>query len=83
MMAELYDPVTGSCSVTGNPNTDDESVVHWPAFRHPSGRGRGADKFLVFANVIAEGMRHTESNCEFFATLFNRSILSGVPASTP
>ena len=26
---------------TGNPNSDDESVVHWPAFKDPTGPGRG------------------------------------------
>ena len=25
---------------TGNPNSDDDSVVHWPAFKHPTGWAR-------------------------------------------
>jgi carboxylesterase type B len=29
---------------TGSPNTDDGTAIEWPAFRHPSGLGRGADK---------------------------------------
>ncbi len=60
-------------AATGNPNTDDASVTRWPAFKHPSGRGRGADKFLIFAKTIVDGMRPTELNCEFFEPYFNRS----------
>ena len=33
-------------AASGNPNSDSEDVLHWPAFKHPTGQGRGADKYL-------------------------------------
>jgi para-nitrobenzyl esterase len=66
---------------TGNPNIDDESVVRWPAFKHPTGNGRGADKYLVLDSVIREGMRPREAPCDFFEPFFFRAVLGGVPAS--
>jgi para-nitrobenzyl esterase len=68
-------------ATTGDPNTDDESVVRWPAFKHPSGNGRGADKYLVLDSVIREGMRPREAACDFFEPFFFRAVLVGVPAS--
>lgn len=68
-------------AATGDPNADDESIVHWPAFKHPSGNGRGADRFIVFDQSIHEGMRPAEAACDFFEPLFMRSMVSGVPAS--
>ena len=65
---------------TGNPNTDDESVVRWPAFKHPTGNGRGADKYLILDSVIREGMRPREAACDFLEPFFFRSVLVGVPA---
>jgi para-nitrobenzyl esterase len=67
-------------AATGNPNTDDESVVRWPAFKHPTGEGRGADKYLVFAPMIHEALRPRERECDFFAPLFLRSMLAALPA---
>jgi para-nitrobenzyl esterase len=66
---------------TGNPNTDDESVVRWPAFKHPTGSGRGADKYLILDSVIREGMRPREAACDFFEPFFFRAVLVSVPAS--
>ena len=30
-------------AASGNPNSDSEDAFHWPAFKHPTGRGRGAE----------------------------------------
>jgi para-nitrobenzyl esterase len=68
---------------TGNPNTDDEDVVHWPAFKHPTGRGRGSDQHLVLDLDVRAGMRLQEQQCDFLEPFFFRSILAGVPASAP
>jgi hypothetical protein len=65
----------------GNPNSDDELVIHWPAFKHPSGVGRGADKYLVFDSLIREGMRPRETQCDFFEPFFFRPLLGALPAS--
>jgi para-nitrobenzyl esterase len=66
-----------------NPNTDDAAVVHWPAFKHPTGRGRGADKYLAFDTTIAEGLRPHEAQCDALEPLFLRTLLGEVPASAP
>jgi para-nitrobenzyl esterase len=68
-------------AATGNPNIDDFNVVHWPAFKHPTGFGRGADKYIVFDSAIRASMRPRERQCDFFEPLFLRSLLAGVPAS--
>ena len=65
------------------PNTDDETVVHWPAFKHPTGRGRGSDKHLALAVPIEEGMRLGERRCDFWEPYFLRPLIGAVPASTP
>ncbi len=71
-------------AATGNPNTDDESVVHWPAFKHPSGQGRGADKYLVLDWPVREDMRPREAQCDFWEPFFLRSITAGpAPAWRP
>jgi para-nitrobenzyl esterase len=70
-------------AATGNPNSDDDEVVHWPAFKHPTGPGRGSDKYLVLDSVIREAQRLREAQCDFFEPLFLRSILGGLPAATP
>jgi hypothetical protein len=64
----------------GNPNTDDESVVHWPAFKAPEGIGRGSRKYLVLDRLIREGKRLKEAECAFWEPFFLRSMLAGVPA---
>ena len=67
-------------AATGNPNIDDVSVVHWPAFKHPPGLGRGADKYIVFDSAVRESLRPRERQCDFFEQFFLRSLLGGVPA---
>jgi para-nitrobenzyl esterase len=68
---------------TGNPNTDDPAVVHWPAFSRPSGAGRGVDKYLVVDVPIHEGQRLREAQCGFWEPYFFRSASGSVPAGTP
>ena len=68
---------------SGHPNTEDPNVVHWPAFRHPTGPGRGSDKYLTFDMPIREGKRQRETYCDFWQPLFVRSISGAVPAATP
>ena len=68
-------------AATGNPNADDDAIVHWPAFKHPTGPGRGADKYLIFDTTIREGQRLREAACTFWAPYFFRSLIGPVPAS--
>lgn len=71
-------------AASGNPNTDDESVVHWPAFKHPSGEGRGSNKYLVLDWPVREDKRPREAQCDFWEPFFLRSISGGpVPAGHP
>ena len=70
-------------AATANPNTDDPSVVHWPAFTRPSGAGRGVDKHLVFDVAIHDGQRLREAQCDFWQPYFFRSVSGSVPAGTP
>jgi para-nitrobenzyl esterase len=64
-------------AATGNPNSDDDSVVHWPAFKHPTGNGRGSDKYLVLDWPVREGKRLREAACDFWEPYFFRSITNG------
>ncbi len=66
-----------------NPNAADDGVVHWPAFRHPSGQGRGADKYLVLGAPIREGLRLREAACDFWEPYFLRAVTGAVPAAAP
>jgi len=79
-------------AISGNPNrprrsmystSDEPTVVHWPAFTHPREAGRGSDKYLVLDSIVREGKRQREKQCDFLEPFFFRSILAGVPASTP
>ena len=65
---------------SGNPNTDDPNVTHWPAFKHPAGTGRGSDKYLTFDVGIREGKRQREAYCDFWQPFFFRSTSGAVPA---
>jgi para-nitrobenzyl esterase len=70
-------------AATGNPNSDDLSVVHWPAFKHPTGEGRGADKYLILADTIREEQRLREAACAFWSPYFFRSLTGPVPGAAP
>jgi para-nitrobenzyl esterase len=70
-------------ATTGSPNVDDPAVVHWPQFRHPSGQGNGADKYIVFGPSIGEGLRLGGDRCELLQPFFFRSVTGSVPAATP
>jgi para-nitrobenzyl esterase len=70
-------------AATGDPNTDDLSIIHWPAFKHPSGKGRGADKYLILDTTITADRRLRESQCDFWERYFFRSSTGAVPAAAP
>jgi hypothetical protein len=65
------------------PNSDDETIARWPAFKHPAGQGRGSDKHLVLDRPVHEGMRLREAACDFWEPYFLRSTTGAVPAATP
>ena len=67
----------------GDPNALDDTTVHWPAFKHPTGQGRGADKHLVIGVPISDGMRLRESACDFWDAYDLRTLTGAVPASAP
>ncbi len=69
-------------AASGNPNTDDPAVVHWPAFKRPEGGGRGVDKHLLLLLPIVEGVRLREAACDFWEPYFWRSIGGDVPAGS-
>jgi para-nitrobenzyl esterase len=66
---------------TGSPNAEDGTSVEWPAFKHPTGSGRGADLYLILDGAIREGKRPRESRCDFWEPFFFRSVTGSVPAS--
>jgi para-nitrobenzyl esterase len=68
---------------TGNPNTEDVTVVHWQVFNRPDGHGRGADRYVILDDAATTGKRLREAQCEFWEPYFFRSITAGVPAQTP
>jgi para-nitrobenzyl esterase len=68
-------------AATGSPNSDDS--FHWPAFRNPYGRGRGADKHIVLDWPLRDGKRLREEECDFWERLFLRSVSDSVPAAHP
>jgi para-nitrobenzyl esterase len=70
-------------AASGNPNVDDDSIVHWPAVKHPTGPGRGPDKHLVLGSTIREGQRLSEAACDFWEPFFLRSVTGAVPAAAP
>jgi len=83
----LFGAISGYWSrfaASGDPNSDDIAVVHWPAYKHPTGQGRGADKYLVLDWPVREDKRLREAHCDFWEPFFLRSITGGpVPASQP
>ena len=69
-------------AATGNPNIDDDSVVHWPEYRHPTGHGRGADKYIVLDTPLREDKRPREKQCDYWEPFFLGSVVGSVPASS-
>jgi carboxylesterase type B len=67
----------------GNPNADDDTVVHWQPFNRPTGDGRGADSYLILDDPVTSGKRLREAQCAFWEPYFFRSITAAVPAHTP
>ena len=70
-------------AATGNPNVDDDSVVHWPAFKDPQGPGRGSNQHIVFGTPVQSDKRLREERCEFWDPLFLRTTLNEPSAATP
>ena len=68
-------------ATNGNPNIDDDTVVHWPAFTDPVGEGRGSNKYIVFDSIVREDKRLREAACDFWEPSFFRSMLGKLPAS--
>ena len=48
-----------------------------------TGKGRGADKYLILDDPVTTGKRLREAQCEFWEPYFFRSITAAVPAHTP
>jgi para-nitrobenzyl esterase len=63
----------------GNPNGDGTGAVHWPAFKHPNGRGQGPDRYLVLDWPVREGKRLREEQCDFWEPFFLRSAIGTAP----
>jgi para-nitrobenzyl esterase len=68
-------------AAAGNPNGD--GTPHWPAFKHPNGRGRGASRYIVLDWPVREGDRLRETQCDFWDGFFLDSIVGSLPASHP
>ena len=68
-------------AASGDPNSGTGDGVQWPAFKHPSGLGRGADKYLVLDWPVGEDKRPREAQCDFWEPFYLGSIADGpVPA---
>jgi para-nitrobenzyl esterase len=67
-------------AAAGDPNIDDETVVHWPLFRSPLGEGRGADRLLTFDAVIRADKRLQEQHCDFWEPFFLKTVLGSTTA---
>ena len=67
-------------AATGNPNTDDDSAVHWQSFKAPQGEGRGAPRHIVFDAKIRTDKRLRETACDFWESRFFKSMVGKVPA---
>jgi para-nitrobenzyl esterase len=68
-------------AATGDPNVDDDALVHWQLFRSPLGAGRGADRVLIIDAAIGGDKRLREQHCDFWERFFLRSILSSTVAN--
>jgi parallel beta-helix repeat protein len=60
-----------------------DGVVRWPAFKHRSRKGRGADKYIVLDVPIREDTRLREEQCDFWEPFFLGSVAGSVPSSHP
>jgi hypothetical protein len=67
-------------AASGDPNIDDDTIVHWQMFREPSGEGRGANRHIVFDRVIRTDKRLREAACDFWQPYFFRTMVGRVPA---
>jgi para-nitrobenzyl esterase len=60
-----------------------DGIVRWPAYKHPTRKGRGSDKYLILDANIRAMRRLREAQCNFWEPYFFRSVLGDVPAATP
>ena len=67
-------------AATGNPNIDDDTVVHWQSFKDPLGSGRGSNRYIALDTVIRTDKRLREDACDFWEPYFLRSMFGKVPA---
>jgi para-nitrobenzyl esterase len=70
-------------AATGNPNIEDDSVVHWQGFRDPLGVGRGANRYLTLDSQIKSNKRLRESACDFWEPHFLGTMMGTRPALLP
>ena len=70
-------------SATGDPNTYDDTLHHWPIFNRPAEGGNGGYKHLILDLPIKSDKRLREAQCQFWTPYFFRSITAAVPAHTP
>jgi parallel beta-helix repeat protein len=68
-------------AVTGNPNGDD--TPQWPAFKHPTGLGRGTSKHIALDWPVREDERLRETQCDFWEPHFLDSVVGSLPAAHP
>ena len=69
-------------AATGRPNLADQAEPQWPRYTHPTGQGRGADKYLILDWPLREDKRLREAACDFWEPFFFSSIANGpVPAA--
>jgi para-nitrobenzyl esterase len=61
----------------GNPNSEGQHEPPWPQYRHPTGLGRGADKYQILDSPISEEKRLDEAACDFWQPFFLSSIVNG------
>lgn len=81
----LFNAISGywmRFAATGNPNTDDDSDVPWPAYKHPTGQGRGADQYIVLDIPLRKDKRLREQQCDYWEPFFLGSVVGSVPASS-
>lgn len=68
-------------ATTGSPTDEDGASVEWPAFKHPTGDGRGADMYLILDGEIRQDKRPHERRCDFWEPFFFASVTGSIPAS--
>ena len=69
-------------ATTGSPNVEEQVDPHWPRYTHPTGQGRGANKYQILDWPVRDEKRLREVACDFWEPFFFASIANGPdPAS--